>query len=61
MNNNKLILEALGFLLDTTTLNFEENKKYLKLRSKIDQALNPKEDVPYEDSFAKSSKGEEKQ
>ena len=57
MNNEKLILEALGFLLDTTTLNFEENKKYLKLRSKIDQALNPKEDVPYSESIKEKDGG----
>ena len=56
MNNEKLILEVLGFLMDTRFLSSEESKEYLILRGKINNVLNPKQDLPYAESlFVKSS------
>ena len=48
MNNEKLILEALYLLLEEI-----ESEKIEKttLKNRIREALNPKEDVPYEDSL----------
>ncbi|KKL85261.1 hypothetical protein LCGC14_1956520, partial [marine sediment metagenome] len=47
MNNEKLILEALGFLLDTTTLNFEENKKYLIENFELKEKSSPIDQIKY--------------
>ena len=52
MNNEKLILEALGFLLVTNhPISKEATQKRFEIVGKIDKILNPSQDVPYEDSL----------
>ncbi len=58
MNNEKLILEALSFLLVVNhPISDEARDKRLEIINKIDQVLNPKEDVPYEDSLKDQTLG----
>lgn len=58
MSHEKLILEVLKFQLENKITDDEVYKQ--QIMDRLDQALNPKEDVPYEKSFVKSSKGEKK-
>ncbi len=52
MNNDKLILRALNFLLlKSQTFSEKEFQEKTEILEGIDQALNPKEDVPYEKSI----------
>ncbi len=52
MNNEKLILEALSFLLVVNhPLSDEARDMRLDIVERIEKTLNPKEDVPYEDSL----------
>ena len=60
MNNEKLILRALEFLLfKSQTLSEKEVEEKTEILEKIRKELNPKEVLPYAESLAVNSSSEE--
>ena len=57
MNNEKLILRSLNFLLlKSQTFSEKEANEKREILGEVDKLLNPKEVVPYEDSLKKSQR-----